>query len=104
MVKPDEEDTDFGLYSEGDTLKKVGDLMKELGFNADASDSAKEAFLKYLIKSATGHNVQTPTEKKLIAENPQQVILFPQQLKFDLDEDGSQQENLKIKRSHKNKL
>ena len=81
-------------------MKKMGDLMKELGFNADASDSAKEAFLKHLIKSATGQIVQTPSEKKMIAENPQKIIPFPQQLNFEFDE-IHKQINVKLKVPHK---
>ena len=67
-------------------MKKVGKLMDELGFNKDASDSAKEAFIKYLIKQSTGHDVITPTEKRLIQENPQKIVSFPKQLTFDFDE------------------
>lgn len=74
--------------------------MKELGFNAGASDSAKEAFLKHLIKSATGQNVLTPTEKKIIADNPQKIVQFPQQLQFDFD-DYNKQNDVKKKLSHK---
>lgn len=33
-------------------MKKVGDLMKELGFNDEASDDVKKAFIKHLIKEA----------------------------------------------------
>ncbi len=50
-------------------MKKVGDLMAELGFNKDAPDAAKEGFLKHLIKTQFGINVQTPTEKKQIEES-----------------------------------
>ncbi len=81
-------------------MKKIGELMKELGFNAGASDSAKEAFLKHLIKSATGQNVLTPTEKKIIADNPQKIVQFPQQLQFDFD-DYNKQNDVKKKLSHK---
>ncbi len=74
-------------------MKKIGDLMKEIGFNPQASDSVKEAFVKHLIKQATGLNVQTPTEKKIIAANPEKIFLFkavekyslPAQLTFDFD-------------------
>jgi hypothetical protein len=45
-------------------MKKIGDLMQEMGFRKDAPDSVKEAFIKHLIKSATGVEVQTPSEKK----------------------------------------
>lgn len=60
--------------------------MEELGFNPNSSDSAKEAFIKYLIKQSVGVSVQTPTEKKIILENPQVVVSFPKQLEFDFVE------------------
>lgn len=81
-------------------MKKIGELMKDLGFNPKASDSAKEAFLKHLIKGATGHNVQTPSEKKIVAANPEKIIPFPQQLQFEFDE-INKQNDVKLKVSHK---
>jgi hypothetical protein len=44
-------------------MKKMGELMQEMGFRKDAPDSVKEAFLKHLIKNATGVEVVTPSEK-----------------------------------------
>lgn len=67
-------------------MKKVGDLMKDMGFNPKSSNSAQEAFVKYLIKQSTGVNVLTPTEKKIIQENPQKIVNFSKQLEFDFDE------------------
>jgi hypothetical protein len=61
--------------------------MQDLGFNKDASDSAKEAFIKYLIKQSTGHDVVTPSEKRAMQENPQKIVTFPRQLAFDFTED-----------------
>ena len=69
--------------------------MKDIGFNARASDSVKEAFIKHLIKHSTGNNVQTPTEKKIILENPDKFISFnkaekyalPTQLAFSFDDE-----------------
>lgn len=46
-------------------MKKVGEIMAEMGFRQEASDSVKEAFIKHLIKNATGVDVQTPTEKRI---------------------------------------
>lgn len=76
-------------------MKKIGDLMKEIGFNPQASDSVKEAFIKHLIKQSTGAHVQTPSEKKIVAENPEKFISFkfkqdekyslPTQLSFSFD-------------------
>ena len=57
--------------------------MKDIGFNENSSDSAKEAFIKYLIRQSTGANVQTPTEKRIVQENPQKIVTFPKQLVFD---------------------
>ena len=74
-------------------MKKIGDLMKEIGFNSHASDSVKEAFIKNLIKQSSGVHVQTPSEKKIIAENPEKFIslrrdekyALPTQLAFSFD-------------------
>ena len=70
-------------------MKKAGLLIKEMGFNPNASDSAKEAFIKYLIKQSTGENVQTPTEKRIMAENPKKILSFSKQLEFDLDDESA---------------
>lgn len=59
-------------------MKKLGDVMKELGFNEEASTATKEAFVKHLIYAATGTRVQTPSEKALILENPGTVKVLPQ--------------------------
>ncbi len=76
-------------------MKKVGQMMQDLGFNKDSSDSAKEAFIKYLMKQSTGHDVITPTEKRIIAENPQKIVSFPKQLTFDFYDGNEQNENQK---------
>lgn len=46
-------------------MKKVGDIMKELGFNPESSVGAQEAFVKNLIRDAYGVEVKTPTEKRM---------------------------------------
>lgn len=61
--------------------------MHDMGFNKDGSDSAKEAFIKFLIKQSTGVSVQTPTEKRIIQENPQKIVSFPKQLAFNFIEE-----------------
>lgn len=74
-------------------MKKIGELMKDIGFNPHASDSVKEAFVRHLIKQATGVNLQTPTEKKIIAANPEKFFSIksaekyslPAQLTFEFD-------------------
>ncbi|MEZ0390981.1 MAG: hypothetical protein ACAH59_02120 [Pseudobdellovibrionaceae bacterium] len=62
-------------------MKKIGDIMKEMGFREDAPASAKEAFLKHLIKNSTGITVQTPSEKQQTKE--------PEQLSFPFLQDQS---------------
>lgn len=64
-------------------MKKINELMKELGFNPQGSDSVKEAFIKNLIKASTGRDVVTPSEKKLIQTHPEKIVQFPSQLSFE---------------------
>jgi len=56
-------------------MKKIGDLMQEMGFRKDAPDSVKEAFIKHLIKNTTGIQVQTPSEKRNQNETPQTEVI-----------------------------
>lgn len=64
--------------------------MKEMGFNKEASDSVKEAFIKYLIKQTTGYSVQTLTEKNEIKKSQNKVVELPIQTSFSfLEEDQS---------------
>lgn len=55
-------------------MKKMNVLMEELGFKKDAPDSVKEAFIKHLIKAATGVNTTTPSEKKEIEASPEKFV------------------------------
>ncbi len=87
-------------------MKKMGELMQEMGFRKDAPDSVKEAFIKHLIKSAYGVDVQTPSEKKMAQsetpkpgpatvtklEVPAKPAIKPQptQLEFPFFQDQSQ--------------
>ncbi|WP_374034455.1 hypothetical protein ACES2I_00125 [Bdellovibrio bacteriovorus] len=70
-------------------MKKIDQLMAELGFNKNAPDSVKEAFIKHLIKASTGVSVPTPSEKKEMAAHPERIVQFktPQQLSFDFVEE-----------------
>lgn len=70
-------------------MKKISEMMKDMGFNLNAPDSAKEAFIKHLIKASTGQNVITPTEKKIIQDNPDKIVSFPKQLSFNFAEESS---------------
>lgn len=73
--------------------------MKEMGFNKNAPVATQEAFMKYLIKTATGSSVITPTEKKIIQENPDKIVQFPKQLSFDFTEEEFQQNPKKSKKA-----
>jgi hypothetical protein len=73
-------------------MKKIGDMMKEMGFNVNSSTSVQEAFIKHLIKASNGVDVITPSEKKIIQNNPQKIVTLKstghshQQLAFDFEE------------------
>lgn len=45
-------------------MRKMGELMKDLGFREEASDEVKEAFIKNLIKSAYGIEVNSSKIQK----------------------------------------
>ena len=45
-------------------MKKIDQIMQEMGFKQDAPDSVKEAFIKHLIRASTGIAVTTPSEKE----------------------------------------
>lgn len=74
-------------------MKKIGEIMGELGFNSQAPDSVKEAFIKHLIKASTGVTVETPSERRAVESNPHLVKKIykkapPQQLSFDFSENS----------------
>lgn len=79
-------------------MKRVGQLMQEMGFNKNAPDSVKEAFIKHLIRASEGVNVTTPSERLEIENNPERVRALasapkkakePEQLSFDMDLTGT---------------
>lgn len=78
-------------------MKKIGELMKEIGFNPKGSNAVKEAFVKNLIRQAYGQNVPTPSEKKIISANPGTIVSIalseksslPAQMAFDFEENVS---------------
>lgn len=44
-------------------MKKIGDHMRAMGFNENASDDVKRAFIKYLIKESQFHDRVTSLHK-----------------------------------------
>lgn len=62
-------------------MKKVGDMMKELGFREGANEEVTKAFIKNLIKQAYGVEVK----ENFARENPSaKSPAKPEQLTFDL--------------------
>lgn len=63
-------------------MKKVGDMMKELGFRDGASEEVTKAFIKNLIRQAYGVEVK----EAFTAANPSPAKgpAKPEQLAFDL--------------------
>lgn len=75
-------------------MKRVGNLMQEMGFRPEAPQATKEAFIKHLLRAAEGIHVQTPTEKKIIQENPETIRDLPrreEQLSFEFMKTGTDQ-------------
>lgn len=72
-------------------MRKMGDLMKDLGFREDASEEVKEAFVKNLLKSAYGIDLgssKTHKQSKKL-KTPQS----PTQLAFDFGDETVQVPN-----------
>lgn len=62
-------------------MQRIGDLLKELGFNKDAPLETQKAFVKHLIQAAERPTQPIPQEKvETVTEK-----LPPTQLSFDSD-------------------
>ncbi len=90
-------------------MKKINELMDELGFDPEGSPGVKEAFIKYLIKASEGVNVLTPTEKALIKADPNKIKVLStmqrpaqnaEQLSFDFHAETRPRSNFSRK-THK---
>jgi hypothetical protein len=60
-------------------MKKMSELMIELGFRPEAPENVKEAFIQHLIHASTGQRLETPTEKREKKKRVAQAL----QLEFD---------------------
>ena len=60
-------------------MKKVGQLMQELGFRKDAPESVQKAFLNHLIKAANQEPIRLLDEKAKRAD----IETTIEQLSFD---------------------
>ncbi len=63
-------------------MKKVGDMMKDLGFKEGASEETTKAFIKNLIRQAYG--VEVKEEFAAANPTPSKGPVKPEQLAFDL--------------------
>lgn len=79
-------------------MKRIDQIMKEMGFNKEAPDSVKEAFIKHLIRASEGVHVATPSEKNEIKQSAGKVkplfsfekeIRQSEQMSFDFIEQKS---------------
>lgn len=85
-------------------MKKISELMEELGFDPKGSPAVKEAFIKYLVKTSTGTSVLTPTEKTQIKADPTRIKVLPEkkkpeQLAFDFHKDTEPKSKFLLKRT-----
>ncbi|MBX3041176.1 MAG: hypothetical protein KF789_10775 [Bdellovibrionaceae bacterium] len=67
-------------------MKKLGQIMNELGFRADASQASKEAFIKHLLRVSEGVHVMPPTEVELVAQQGSKVATLPTAQKRKLED------------------
>lgn len=73
-------------------MKKVGDLMAELGFRPDGSESVKRAFIENLVRAAGGE-LRRPTSAPIAQAKPtpaktQKTRAREEQLSFDFDNEA----------------
>lgn len=76
-------------------MKKIGDLMKELGFSPDSKVETQAAFLKNLVKSLPENRVHNLDRKKTVASTE------PVQLSFDFSHESLEGSSLEIADSRK---
>lgn len=56
-------------------MRRVGDFMEDLGFNADAPEGAQKAFIKNLIRAAYGADVKNLADYQSTPASPQKKNL-----------------------------
>lgn len=52
-------------------MRRIGDLMKDLGFNKDSDEDTQKAFIRHLINSANVSQFQRKSNK--LSEKPEQL-------------------------------
>lgn len=66
-------------------MRKMGDLMKDLGFNQEASMDVKKAFIRHLVKAADRSSPQNLTPIAKQPEPKKCELPAGTQLAFDLE-------------------
>lgn len=61
-------------------MRRIGDLMKEMGFNSEAPESTQKAFFQHLVEAARVSKIDRKIEP---------IAKEPQQLSFDFKEEES---------------
>lgn len=64
-------------------MRRIGDLMKDLGFNKDAAEATAEAFVRHLVQAANVSQIQ----RKSRPVEPE-----PEQLSFPLEQVATENE------------
>ncbi len=67
-------------------MRRIGDLMKDLGFNKDAPQATAEAFVRHLVEAAKVSQIQR--KSKPVEEEPQQ-------LSFEFEQNSTEIETLR---------
>jgi hypothetical protein len=65
-------------------MKRVGDLMKDLGFKEDASEDTARAFIENLVRAANGERWSS---KEILPSRKHKAPQQGEQLSFDIDVD-----------------
>jgi len=64
-------------------MKRVGDLMKELGFREEASEETARAFIENLVRAANGE--KWTSSKQRPKKHEDRPIFEEEQLSFDFE-------------------
>lgn len=70
-------------------MKKIGELMQEMGFNPEGSSETQKAFIKYLLRVA-GQKSRPLTELDEVEPDQWQVVKLqplPEQLSFNFEDE-----------------
>lgn len=75
-------------------MRRVGDLMRELGFNPEAPEGAQKAFVRHLVRAA--NEVSSGNSSQILEQSKPE-----DQLSFDLEVLGVQHAELSNKKTRR---